>query len=213
VGKWWRGHFGRRVGTHTDACAENYANRRHFYSVSFHRRRLPHWYPDGKALFLTWHLHGALPQGLYPPPGKLSSGQAFVWMDRYLDTTRKGPMFLRLDSVAQLVKNSLETGERLGHYRLHAWVVMANHVHILITPEVDPTRSIASLKGVTARAANKLLGRTGEPFWQAECYDRWVRGEDEFRRLCTYIEQNPVKVGLVTDTIAFRWSSAHQAAR
>jgi hypothetical protein len=68
-------------------------------------------------------------------------------MDRYLDTTRKGPMFLRLDSVAQLVKNSFETGERLGHYRLHAWVVMANHVHILITPEVDPTRSIASLKG------------------------------------------------------------------
>jgi hypothetical protein len=42
---------------------------------------------------------------------------------------------------------------------------MANHVPILITPEVDPTRSIATLKGATARAANKLLGRTGEPFW------------------------------------------------
>lgn len=112
-------------------------------------------------------------------------------------------MFLRMDRIAQLVKESLETGERFGHYRLHAWVVMANHVHALLTPEIDPTRLIASLKGTTARAANKVLGRTGEPFWQAECYDRSVRDEDEFRRICTYIEENPVKARVVTNASAF----------
>jgi REP element-mobilizing transposase RayT len=181
--------------------------------VSFHRRRLPHWYPEGKALFLTWHLHGALPHGLYPPPGKASSGQAFVWMDRYLDTTCSGPMFLRMERIAQLVQDSLQTGEKLGHYRSHAWVVMANHVHTLLTPEIDAARLINSLKGTTARAANKLLGRAGEPFWQAECYDRRVRNEDEFRRISAYIEENPVKAGLVTDGSAFRWSSTYQAAR
>jgi REP element-mobilizing transposase RayT len=134
-------------------------------------------------------------------------------MDRYLDTTSKGPMHLRLDPVAQLIKDGLETGERLGHYELHAWVVMANHVHVLITPKISPSRIAGSLKGTTARAANKLLRRTGEPFWQAECYDHWVRDENEFRRIWFYIEENPVKAGIVMDAAMFRWSSAHQAAR
>jgi putative transposase len=135
--------------------------------VSFQRRRLPHWYPDNASLFLTWHLHGSLPHGLYPPPAKASSGQAFVWMDRYLDTTRSGPMFLRQEKVAQLVRDSLYRGEQLGHYRLHAWVVIANHVHALLTPRIHPSRLIASLKGTSAREASKLLGHA-ERFWQAE---------------------------------------------
>ena len=131
-------------------------------------------------------------------------------MDRYLDTVRKGPMFLRQGAVAQLVKDSLYKGEQLEHYELHAWVVMANHVHALLTPRIAPGRFIASLKGATARAANKLLRRTGEPFWQAESYDRWVRNEDEFFKIRSYIEQNPVKAGLVTEPTTFRWSSAYE---
>ncbi|HEY7303859.1 MAG TPA: hypothetical protein VH601_07095 [Bryobacteraceae bacterium] len=81
--------------------------------------------------------------------------------------------------------------------------------HRRAAPRIAPTRLIASLKGPTARAANRLLGRTGEPFWQAECYDHWVRDEDEFRRIRSYIEQNPVKAGLVTEPAAFRWSSVY----
>lgn len=181
--------------------------------MSFHRRRLPHWQPEGSALFLTWHLQGSLPHGLYPPPGKVSSGKAFVWMDRHLDSTQKGPRFLRLDPVARVIEHSLHIGEQLGHYQLHAWVIMANHVHVLLTPAIHPSRLMASLKGSTAREANKLLGRTGERFWQGEYYDRWVRNEDEFRRIRDYIERNPVKAGLVNEPAAFRWSSAHPAAR
>ena len=131
-------------------------------------------------------------------------------MDRYLDTTRKGPMFLRQAAIAQLVEDSLYKGEQLGHYKLHAWVVMANHVHTLLTPHTAPGRLTASLKGATARAANKLLGRTGEPFWQAECYDHWVRDKKEFFRIQSYIEENPVKAGLAIQPTAFRWSSAYE---
>jgi putative transposase len=178
--------------------------------VSFHRRRLPHWYLDGIPLFLTWHLEGSLPRGLYPPPQKASSGQAFVWMDRYLDTARSGPLFLRQPAIAQLVVNSLVKGEQLGHYQLHAWVVMANHVHVLLTPQCHPSRLIASLKGATAREANKLLGLTGQPFWQSECYDRWVRNQEEFHRIGRYIENNPVTAGLVATPEAFPWSSANK---
>ena len=140
-----------------------------------HRRRLPHLYPDAADLFVTWSLHGVLPVSFSARPGKLSAGEAFVWMDRQLDTVRCGPMYLRQAAIAQLVVNSIYKGEQLGHHRLRAYVVMANHVHLLIRPKIDPSRLLKSLKGATAREANRLLGRTGEPFWQKESYDHWVR--------------------------------------
>ena len=73
----------------------------------------------------------------------------------------------------------------------------ANHVHSLVVPHISPTRFLQSLKSYTARQVNKLLGRTGEPFWQRESYDHWVRNETERRRIIAYIENNPVKAGLV----------------
>jgi hypothetical protein len=53
-----------------------------------------------------------------------------------------------------------------------------------------------------------LLGRTGEPFWQEESFDHWVRGDEEFNRIAHYIEQNPVKAGLVKRSEDWPWSSA-----
>jgi hypothetical protein len=135
-------------------------------------RRLPHVYPQDKALFVTFHLFGSLPRQRYPPPGKLNSGQAFVWIDRYLDTTREGPMFLAQDHIAELVDSAIHyCWHHLNYYALHAYVIMANHVHLLITPQITASRLLQTLKGYTAREANRLLQRRG-PFWQAESYDR-----------------------------------------
>jgi putative transposase len=64
------------------------------------------------------------------------------------------------------------------------------------------------LKGVTAREANRFLGRTGESFWQRESYDHWVRDSGELERIVAYIEDNPVKAGLVVRAEDYRWSSA-----
>ena len=176
--------------------------------MASHRRRLPHIYPHGAALFLTWHLHGSVPASLLPPPGPLSSGQAFVWLDRHLDALRVGPMYLRQPEIAQIVVDSIRRGEELGHYELVAFVVMANHVHLLIWPKIAPARLLKSLKGFTAREANRLLGQTGEPFWQKESYDHWVRNPAEFDRIRAYIEANPVKAGLVQNAGDYPWSSA-----
>jgi putative transposase len=173
----------------------------------FHRR-LPHQQPEEKWLFLTWHLHGSLPHARYPPPGKLSAGAAFVWMDRYLDTTRLGPMYLTQESIARMVVASLLRGVQINHYDLGAFVVMANHVHVLLLPAISPSRLLQSLKGATAREANRILGRTGETFWQAESYDHWVRDDKEWYRIATYIENNPVKAGLVGQAEDYCWSSA-----
>ena len=172
------------------------------------RRRLPHRYPGGKWLFVTWHLHGSLPQALYAPPGKLSSGSAFVWMDQYLDQARSGPMYLAQEPMARLLVASLRRGVLLGHYELGAYAIMANHVHVLLLPKVSPSRLLQSVKGATARQANLILGRTGETFWQAESYDHWVRDESEWRRIAAYIENHPVKAGRVSRAEDYRWSSA-----
>jgi putative transposase len=131
-------------------------------------------------------------------------------MDRYLDTTRLGPMYLAQESLARIVVASLHRGALLGHYELGAYVVMSNHVHVLLLPRISPSRLMQSLKGATAREANRVLGRTGETFWQAESYDHWVRDEKEWERIAAYIENNPVKAGHVQRAEDYGWSSASE---
>ncbi len=103
---------------------------------------------------------------------------------------------------------SLYRGEDVGNYELGAFVIMANHVHALLLPKVPVSLLMKSLKGYTAREANKFLGRAGTPFWQKESYDHWVRNEAEWYRVKAYIENNPVKAGLVKSSADYRWSSA-----
>jgi len=52
------------------------------------------------------------------------------------------------------------------------------------------------------------LGRTGEPFWQKESYDHWVRNQAEFLRIKAYIENNPVKAGL-SDSVRGCFADVH----
>jgi REP element-mobilizing transposase RayT len=177
-----------------------------------YRRRLPHIYPDDRWLFLTWHLHGALPVARHPPLDKLNAGRAFVWMDRYLDTTRNGPHYLKRPEIARIIIDSLDTGVALGHYELGPWVVMSNHVHALMLPRLSVPRMLKGVKSFTARQANIILGLTGNPFWQAETYDHYVRHEGEWDRIAAYIEDNPVKAGIVSAPEDFPWSSAHVPA-
>ncbi len=175
-------------------------------------RRLPHQYPQEKWLFITCHLHGSLPKAKYPPPDKLNSGAAFVWIDRYLDTTRTGPTYLRQEPIARAVIGTLQRGVLLGHYNLAAYAIMSNHMHLLLSPKIPPSRLLQSLKGSSARDANRILHRTGEPFWQPESYDHWVRDEPEWHRIAKYIEENPVKAGLVSRPQDHPWSSAAVSA-
>ncbi len=107
-----------------------------------------------------------------------------------------------------MVIASFHKGVELRHYELGPFVLMANHVHVLLLPHVPAPRLMKSLKGATAREANRLLGLTGQPFWQAESYDHWVRNEDEFARIARYTENNPVKAGIVSRAEDYPWSSA-----
>jgi REP element-mobilizing transposase RayT len=128
-------------------------------------------------------------------------------MDRILDNARTGPLFLRLPQIADLVTQAVLDGDRkFNRYELHAFVVMANHVHMLVTPRVVATKWLGPLKGFTAHEANGMLGRQGK-FWQDESYDHLVKSDSDFGKILGYIEQNPVTAGLVSAPEEFRWSS------
>jgi REP element-mobilizing transposase RayT len=175
--------------------------------ATFHTRRLPHYYSDGQPIFITWRLHGSLPANR-SFPSATSSGQAFVALDRLLDNARAGPLYLRRPEIAKVVVEAIYYRERERHYQLHSYVVMANHVHLLMTPLADVSKVMQSLKRFTAREGNRILGFTGQPFWQDESYDRLVRDKTEFQRIADYIEMNPVKCGLAVTPEEFLWSSA-----
>jgi putative transposase len=186
---------------------ENFRQRATLFGMAvFHARRLPHYTEVGRPIFLTWRLRGSLPANRYFP-SSMTSGQAFVAMDRLLDNARTGPLYLGRPELARMIVEAIRYREG-RHYQLHAYVVMANHVHLLITPHVEVSRLMQSLKRFTAREGNRILGSTGQAFWQEESYDRLVRDDVEFRRIARYIEVNPVKAGLAETAEAFPWSSA-----
>lgn len=127
-------------------------------------------------------------------------------MDHLLHTTRTGPFYLGQPAVAGIVANAIRDGEsKFARYELHAWVVMPNHVHMLVTPHVSSARWLRSLKGFTAHEAHRVMGTSG-PFWQDESYDHLVR-DGGLERVRRYIELNPVKAGLVVNPEDFPWSS------
>ena len=84
-----------------------------------------------------------------------------------------------------------------------AYCLMSNHVHLVVQlPEAagfSAARMMQRLKGRTALAANKLLGRPGQTFWQHESYDHVVRDAREEERVIAYVLNNPVKVSLVEE--------------
>lgn len=175
--------------------------------MDFASRRLPHLYVLEHPIFITFCLHDSFPKGRPFPRKSMTSGKAFVCMDRLLESQRSGAMFLRLPPIASLVAAEIQRGHPAA-YDLHAWVIMPNHVHMLITPHGNVSALLRRLKGSTARSANVLPNRAGQPFWQNESDDHLVRDGREFRRIQRYIENNPVTAGLVHTPEEYPWSSA-----
>ena len=165
-----------------------------------YRKNLPHFHKSDQPIFVTWRLAGSLPVGRVFPP-ELTGGRKFVAVDRLLDGARTGPMFLRQPEVADTVMQAIVDSD--GRWDPHAFVLMPNHVHLLVTPHIEAQEMLRRIKGRSARLANKVLSRTGQEFWQHESYDHLVRDVGEFDRIRRYIEVNPVRAGLVADPADF----------
>ncbi|HZQ52210.1 MAG TPA: transposase [Bryobacteraceae bacterium] len=154
-----------------------------------------------------------LTAGPIPTPGQALSrksicldGPLFGHRPRGADVSSEPGSCSRSDRSAQARRGN-------GFYKLRAFVVMANHVHVLLYPHKEASYGLQWIKGVTAREANQLLARTGKAFWQRESYDHWVRDSEQLERIVAYIERNPVKAGLSACVDQYPWSSAWKSGQ
>jgi REP element-mobilizing transposase RayT len=144
--------------------------------------------------------------------------------ERTLDLQPAVRWLARAD-LANLVTEAIRHGDG-SQYHLLAYVVMPSHVHIVfrpaepednlfVTPEHCSTsrvrtprqRIMHSIRSYSGRACNRLVGRTGT-FWQHECYDRWLRDDDDISRAVEYVIHNPVAAGLCRRAEDWPFSSA-----
>ena len=181
-------------------------------------RYLPHWTRPNGTYFLTFRTADSLPvevvsrlreeseanlRALGRELGREPTAEDLRPLrterdrrtERHLDLGH-GSCRLRDPRVATIVADAIRFFDGV-RYDLHAWCLMPNHVHVLLTVCGDrlPTEVAGSWKKFSARRINAALGTSGS-VWQEEGFDHLVRGPDSFRRICGYIGDNPGKAGL-----------------
>jgi putative transposase len=171
------------------------------------RGYLPHFDSQDVVQFVTFRLADSLPMAAL---ARLrTAAQPESLRDELLDRGW-GACWLRSEQIARLVEDAFLAFDGT-RYRLNAWTIMPNHVHVLVT--VVPGESlgtiVSSWKRFTAREANKRLGRTGA-FWQDDYWDRFIRNDEHFAAVVSYIDLNPVKAGLVDEAHLWAWGSARR---
>jgi putative transposase len=119
---------------------------------------------------------------------------------------------LQSERMADLFCKVLFRYRDAGKFSLHAFVVMPNHIHLLLTvPEgFMLERTMQLIKGGFSYEAGKQFGMRGA-IWQKSYVDRRVRDALECARFREYIHQNPVRAGLVPAAEQFLYSSVNPA--
>ncbi|MBR1465008.1 MAG: transposase [Bacteroidaceae bacterium] len=184
-----------------------FLDKKSFIRVS--RGNLPHWSQQGKAQFVSFRLADSLPQSkveelnrvkqqwrdTHPLPWDDDETLDFEYMilntfNRWLDSGY-GSCVLSNADVRQVVCDALRFYDG-SKYKLWAYVVMPNHVHLLASPktEYEMGQLMGSVKSFSSRQINQMLRRTG-PLWQREVFDRIVRSGEHFERVVRYIKSNP----------------------
>jgi putative transposase len=118
-----------------------------------------------------------------------------------------------VESYARLFLKTLYGYRRQAKFELHAFVLMPEHVHLLLTPAPDVTleRAMQFVKGGYSHALG-VEGRKGE-VWQRGFTDHRIRGGADFEAHRGYIHENPVKRGLVEAASDYRYCSAFPGFR
>jgi putative transposase len=112
--------------------------------------------------------------------------------------------------ACDLFMEVLESMRRRFALRVYGFVVMPEHVHLLLS---EPERGVLAdaIHYLKLSFGKRVRGRCGELpagiFWQKRYYDRNIRNEREFTEKLRYIHRNPVKRGLVEEPGEWKWSS------
>ncbi|RYG21387.1 hypothetical protein EON82_18925 [bacterium] len=181
-------------------------------------RSLPHWTSDGIPNFVTMRRGDALPAALVQEywdeisflVGALErrlgrEATEFERSDirrkcagrveRYLDAGH-GSCVLKNPIAASIAQKSITMYDG-GRYDLHAWCVMHNHAHLILTPlnGWSLEKITYDMKHGSSRLINRAIGRRGR-LWQNESFDHLVRNEVRLERFTKYVLDSPLKAGL-----------------
>jgi REP element-mobilizing transposase RayT len=116
--------------------------------------------------------------------------------------------------IANIVLSAIFFLKEKGYYRIYSFVIMPEHLHLIILPQNKKTVSqiMHSLKSYTAKKINNLLGRSGK-IWQDGFYERIIRNENDLREKAIYIENNPVRERLVEEPEKYFYSSTRYSEK
>jgi putative transposase len=175
---------------------------------------LPHWQQPGAVYFITFRLADAVPTTLrqqwkeereiwlqhHPPPWTPAEEEEYqkrftARIEHWLDAGH-GSCVLRKSSLRAIVEECLQyfDGQRYSH---HAWVIMPNHVHVLVTLSEGRTleKVLHTWKSFTANRIQQAVGATGT-LWQEDYFDRLIRDGGHFDTCVRYIRGNPERARL-----------------
>jgi len=176
------------------------------------RGYLPHLDVPGLIQSITIHLADSLPRQALE---KILSSTApddperRRRIERLLDAGH-GACWLARPEIATIIESALLHWDA-KRYRILCWVIMPNHVHTLVQTQKDHPlpQVLHGLKSFTANVANQQLGRTGH-LWARDYFDRYIRDDGHLAAVTAYIENNPVKAGLVTRAEDWAFGSARR---
>ncbi|MBV9888265.1 MAG: transposase [Acidobacteria bacterium] len=120
----------------------------------------------------------------------------------------------RREAVANIVIQQLVDCRDRGFCKLHEFVLMPDHLHVLLTPGETTSleKAVQMIKGGSSRRIGQEL-HFQWPVWQPGFHDRWIRDSREYFGCRDYIWANPVKARLVEKPAVFQWSSANGTFR
>ncbi|MSO19044.1 MAG: transposase [Acidobacteria bacterium] len=139
-----------------------------------------------------------------PPRRTKDAGTYFVtsrtWESRKL--------FIK-PAVCEIVIGTLLHYREKHSYLPHSFVLMPDHIHVMLTPsqEITLERAVQFIKGGSSRRISQALNFQ-LPVWQRGYTDHRIRDAQDYQTHLRYIEQNPVKVKLVLSASEYPWSSA-----
>jgi ATP-dependent Clp protease ATP-binding subunit ClpA len=170
---------------------------------------LPHWRQDGVTYFLTWRTIDSMLKERVdawiaereawlkknPEPWNPKTEEEYYSLfpdrwEKWLDECH-GECLLARPELRKIVEDVLHHDDG-AKYNLKDFVVMPNHVHVLVTPLGKHTLSdmVQEWKSISAHRINKALGRKGE-FWQKEYFDHVVRSAEQLDKFKSYIQNHP----------------------
>ncbi|MFZ5948551.1 MAG: Eco57I restriction-modification methylase domain-containing protein [Stygiobacter sp.] len=228
------------VGNNTDNITDiDTDNDYNFFNpydeIDIHRGNLPHWQQKDVWYFVTFRLADSLPREIVEHIKK----ERELWLEQHQKEENKpysveelkeyyrlfserienilddckGSCLLREEKIAKIVADALLFFQN-KKYVLDDWVIMPNHLHILVKPINGHTlpEITHSWKSFTANEINKLTGKSGQ-LWLHESYDHIVRNEAAFYAIKNYIRNNSIKANLKLPNCAQSWTYEQYTSR